>query len=71
MSLQLKENINTASYWGKVFAGEILNKNGAEILTFGKIRTYLGLRVIPNDKIIDIGCGYGVLLNKLKPLAAA
>jgi len=72
MCLELKENINTASYWDRVFAGEILNnKWRRNVLTFGKIRTYLGIRVLPTDKIVDIGCGYGVLLNKLKSLGCS
>lgn len=69
MSLGLKENINTAGYWDSVFTREIKNnKWRRNVLTFGKIRTYLGLRVTAGDCILDIGCGYGVLLNKLKGL---
>lgn len=69
MSLEQKNNINTASYWDKVFSREIVNKKWRRnVLTFGKIRTYLGLRVGSTDQVLDVGCGYGVLLNKLKPI---
>lgn len=69
MSFGLKENINTAGYWDRVFTREIKNnKWRRNVLTFGKIRTYLGLRVTAGDHVLDIGCGYGVLLNKLKGL---
>jgi len=72
MCLKIKENINTPEYWDNVFSREIVNKKWRRnVLTFGKIRTYLGLRVRSTDQVLDVGCGYGVLLNKLKPIGCS
>jgi len=69
MCLGIKKNINTSECWDKVFSREIVNKKWRRnVLTFGKIRTYLGLRVSQNEQILDVGCGYGILLNKLKSI---
>ncbi len=64
-----KENVNTRDYWDSRYEKEIgRDEWRRNLLTFGKIKTYLGVRVCPNDTILDIGCGYGLLLDTLRDL---
>jgi len=63
------KNINTKAYWDKQYSAEIgKNEWRRNIVGFGKIRTYLGIRATEKDTILDIGCGYGILLDELKTL---
>jgi len=63
------QNKNTQSYWDKVFSGEIRKEEWRRYpVGFNKIKTYLGLTAKANDTILDVGCGYGVLADLLRPL---
>jgi len=62
-------NINTKEYWDGVYLSEIgKNEWRKYLIGFNKIKTYLGTIVEKNDKILDIGCGYGLLLDLLESL---
>lgn len=58
------ENVNTSSYWDKVWEREGNDTWRKYPLTFEKIK---GI-VTPQDEVLDVGCGVGVLLDVLKPV---
>ena len=62
-------NINTQSYWNKVYGNEVGKFEWRHYTVgFNKIRTYLGLHANAGDTVLDVGCGYGMLADILKPL---
>ncbi len=64
-----KKNINTEGYWDTVFTEEVGKREWRRnVICFGKIKSVLGILGHPGDTLIDIGCGYGLLLDQLSPL---
>lgn len=64
-----KEDVNTPEHWDSTYQREI---GGFEwrrnIVSFGKVKSVLGILGENNDTLLDIGCGYGLLLDLLRPL---
>lgn len=62
-------NINTKEYWDDTYLSEIgKNEWRRYVVGFNKIKTYLGTIIQKNDTILDVGCGYGLLMDLLRPL---
>lgn len=64
-----KEDINTEDYWDNSYQNEIgIFEWRRNVVCFGKIKSVLGVLGDSNDIVLDIGCGYGLLLDLLKPV---
>uniref|UniRef100_A0A6M3L5V0 Putative methyltransferase n=1 Tax=viral metagenome TaxID=1070528 RepID=A0A6M3L5V0_9ZZZZ len=63
-SVQWKPDVNTSSYWDEVWAREGTDTWRKYPLTFQKVASHIS----PEDTVLDVGCGVGVLLDVLKPL---
>ena len=64
-----KENINSAEYWDNNYQKEVGTFEWRRnVVCFGKIKSVLGILGDFNDTLLDIGCGYGLLLDLLLPL---
>jgi predicted TPR repeat methyltransferase len=69
---RLPRNINTREYWDKAYSAEIGKHEWRRyVVSFNKVRTYIGVRAERHETILDIGCGYGLLLDALRPLGLA
>jgi len=62
-SVQWNPNVNTSSYWDNVWSREGKDTWRRYPLTFQKIASH----VSPDESVLDVGCGVGILLDVLKP----
>jgi len=64
-----RKDINTRAYWDRVYSAEIGKSEWRRnVVSFAKIKTYIGSQGGAKGRILDIGCGYGALLDELRPL---
>lgn len=56
-------NINTASYWDRIWSIEGENTWRKYPLTFKRVASYIE----PKETVLDVGCGIGIFLNMMRP----